>query len=219
MSIVLLNIVVVSVIIGIAVFLTLVAIGLIIGSLIRAAVARKKNKKTKKVGMWIGICMLVFPWLFVGALVIAAKVSDHINNMWIVDREIIATAVAEKDAEEIYDMMAEYVVDEEDISVEDVEEFLASCDIENVSSSDIERYSEFSSEGNHYRNYVSDENGRQQTCFQYHMYDVNDEGGSIYICGVAGDPEGEEYVGIYYVSYMLDDEIVFIGQTPPNEGK
>ena len=68
MSIVLLNIVVISIILGICIFLTLVAIGLIIGSLIRAAVAKKNNKKTRKVGMWIGIFMLVIPWLLFGLI-------------------------------------------------------------------------------------------------------------------------------------------------------
>ena len=98
-----------------------------------------------------------------------------------------------------------------------MEAFLDSCNIENVSSSDLERYTGFSSRDNHYRNYTSEENGRRQTCFQYHMYNVNDEGGAIYITGVDGDAEGEEYVGIYYVAYTLDDETISIGQMPPSE--
>ena len=149
MSIVLLNIVVISIILGICIFLTLVAIGLIIGSLIRAAVAKKNNKKTMKVGMWIGIFMLVIPWLLFGLIYVISLFSDRKNNRWIPDREILATAVTDKDADEIYDLMADYIIDEEDISVEDIEEFFAACDIENVSRSDIERYSEFSSVGNH----------------------------------------------------------------------
>ena len=44
MFVVLLNVVVISIIIGIAIILTLIAIGLIIGSLVRSALA-KKNKK------------------------------------------------------------------------------------------------------------------------------------------------------------------------------
>jgi hypothetical protein len=215
MFIVLLNMVVISVILGICIFLTIVAIGLIIGSLIRAAIAKKNNKKTKKIGLWIGIFMLVIPWVLFGVLYVASLFSDNKNNRWIPDREVLATAVTEKDADDIYDLMADYIIEEEDISVEDIEEFFASCDIENVSRSDIQRYSEFSSEGNHYRNYNSDENGRTQTCFQYRMYDVNDEGGSIYISGVDGDPEGEEFVGIYYIEYDSNGEWISIGQTPP----
>ena len=77
MSIVLLNVVVISVLLGICIFLTLVAIGLIIGSLIRAAGAKKKNKKTMKVGMWIVIFMLVTPWLLFGLLYVASLFSYY----------------------------------------------------------------------------------------------------------------------------------------------
>ena len=49
------------------------------------------------------------------------------------------------------------------------------------------------------------------------MYDVNNDGWKIYIAGVDGDSEGEEYVGIYYIAYMRDDEVVFIGERPPKE--
>ncbi len=217
MSIILLNVVVITVIIMIAAFLTLVAIGLIIGSLVRSAVAKKKNKKTRKVGLWIGIFMIVIPWILVAVLVVSAKVADAKNNRWLPGREELAGAVVDEDADELYDMMADYVVDEENISADDVEAFLAECNIENTSSSDMERYTGFSSRGNHYRNYTSHENGRAQTCFQYDMYDVNDEGGRIFITGVDGDSEGEEYVGIYYISYTVGEETVSIGQEPPSE--
>lgn len=217
MFVVLLNVVVISIIIGIAIILTLIAIGLIIGSLVRSALAKKKNKKTKKIGLWIGITMIVIPWILVAVLVISANVADVENNRWLPGREDLAGVITDRDADELYDMMADYVVDENDISVDDVEAFLDSCNIENVSSSDLERYTGFSSRDNHYRNYTSEENGRRQTCFQYHMYNVNDEGGAIYITGVDGDAEGEEYVGIYYVAYTLDDETISIGQMPPSE--
>lgn len=217
MFVVLLNVVVISIIIGIAIFLTLIAIGLIIGSLVRSALAKKKNKKTKKIGLWIGITMIVIPWILVAVLVISANVADVENNRWLPGREDLAGVITDRDADELHDMMADYVVDENDINVDDVEAFLDSCNIENVSSSDLERYTGFSSRDNHYRNYTSEENGRRQTCFQYHMYNVNDEGGAIYITGVDGDAEGEEYVGIYYVAYTLDDETISIGQMPPSE--
>ena len=217
MFVVLLNVVVISIIIGIAIILTLIAIGLIIGSLVRSALAKKKNKKTKKIGLWIGITMIVIPWILIAVLVISVNVADVENNRWLPGRKDLAGVITDRDADELHDMMADYVVDENDISVDDVEAFLDSCNIENVSSSDLERYTGFSSRDNHYRNYTSGENGRRQTCFQYHMYNVNDEGGAIYITGVDGDAEGEEYVGIYYIAYTLDDETISIGQMPPSE--
>ena len=100
MFVVLLNAVVISIVIAIAVFLTLVAIGLIIGSLIRASIAKKNNKKTHKVGLWIGIFMIVIPWIFVGVLVICADISDVKNNRWLPGREGLATVIAEEDADE-----------------------------------------------------------------------------------------------------------------------
>lgn len=217
MFIVLLNMAVIGVVIFIAVILTLVAIGLIIGSLVRSSLAKKKNKKTHKVGLWIGIVMLVIPWVLVAVLVVSAEISDDKNNRWLPGREELAAVIIDQDEDELYDMMADYVIDENDISVEDVEAFLDSCSIGNLRDSDLQRFTKLSSPDNHYRNYTSEENGRRQTCFQYHMYDVNDEGGVIYIAGVDGDAEGEEYVGIYYVEYTLDGETLSIGQKPPSE--
>ncbi|SCW48144.1 hypothetical protein SAMN02910456_01317 [Ruminococcaceae bacterium YRB3002] len=217
MFVVLLNVILSMIVIAIAVILTIIAIILIIVSLVRSSKAKKENRKTSKVGLWIGIAMLVIPWLIAAAFFVASKIYDADNNRWIPDRAALAGAVIKEDADEIYDMMADHVVDEEDISVEDIEGFLKSCNIEKVSSSDIKRYSEFSSEYNHYRNYTSHDNGRAQTCFQYNMYNVNDEGGKIFITGVDGDAEGAEYVGIYYISYTAGDETSSIGVKPPAE--
>lgn len=218
MFVVLLNVVVISIVIGIAVFLTFIAVGLIIGSLIRASIAKKNNKKTHKVGLWVGIFMIVIPWIFVGVLVICANLSDVKNNRWLPGREGLATVIAEKDADELYDMFADDVIERNNISVEDVENFLEQCNLSNVDANDIDEYTDMQSpKTNHYRNYTSEENGRKQTCFQYNMYDVNGEGWKIYITGVDGDAEDEKYVGIYYVAYMLDDEVIFIGEQPPRE--
>lgn len=217
MFVVLLNMAVVGIVIAVAVTLTLIAIGLIIGSLVRSALAKKKNKKTLKIGLWIGIAMIIIPWIVVAVFVVCVKKSDVENNRWLPGREAFASVIIDQDADELYDMMADSVVDEENISADDVEAFLDSCNVGDLSSDDLDRYSRLSSQDNHYRNYTSNENGRSQTCFQYHMYDVNDEGGEIYIAGVDGDAEGEEYVGIYYVTYTLDDETVAIGQIPPSE--
>lgn len=215
--IVLLNMAVIGAVIVVAVTLTLIAIGLIIGSLVRSSLAKKKNKKTLKIGLWIGIAMIIIPWILVAVLVVSVNVSDAENNRWLPGREGLATVIIDQDADELYDMMADYVVDEDDISVDDVEAFLDSCSIGNMSDEDLDRYTRMSSQDNHYRYYTSEENGRAQTCFQYHMYDVNDEGGDIYITGVDGDVQGEEYVGIYYVTYTLDGETISIGRQPPSE--
>ena len=80
MFVVLLNAVLVTVVIVIAAILTLVAIGLIIGSLVRALIAKKENRKTHKVGLWVGIVMIVIPWIFVAALLIGARIYDANNN-------------------------------------------------------------------------------------------------------------------------------------------
>ena len=218
MSIVLLNIVLGSIFIGIAALLTLIAIILIVVSLVRSAKAKKQNKKTKKVGLWIGVAMLVIPWMILAVFFAAANVMDSANHRWLPGREVLAEAVANKDAEELYDMMADDVADRNDITVEDMEVFLEQCDLENVSSSDLEPYSDLGSGKNHYRNYTSYENGRAQTCFQYTMYEVNDDGAKIYIAAVDGDPEGEEFVGIYYIEYQAGDDFISIGEKPPKEG-
>ena len=135
--------------------------------------------------------MIIIPWIVVAVFVVCVKKSDVENNRWLPGREAFASVIIDQDADELYDMMADSVVDEENISADDVEAFLDSCNVGDLSSDDLDRYSRLSSQDNHYRNYTSNENGRSQTCFQYHMYDVNDEGGEIYIAGVDGDAEGD----------------------------
>ena len=218
MFVVLLNAVLATIFIVIAGILTLVAIGLIIGSLVRASKAKKENRKTHKVGLWVGIAMIVIPWIFVAALLVGAKIYDANNNRWIPNREILATPVAVEDAQSLHDMMADDVVARNNITVNDVEKFLDQCDLSNVDADNLGKYTDMGApQTNHYRNYTSKENGRSQTCFQYNMYDVNNDGWKIYITGVDGDSEGEEYVGIYYIAYMRDDEVVYIGEKPPSE--
>lgn len=218
MFVVLLNVVVISIIIGIAALLSLIAVILIIVSLVRAYNAKRKGKKTLKAGLWIGIIMLVTPWILVGSFIIYAEKVDKENHRLEVNRKILGTAVLARDAETLYGLMAEDVTDRNDITEEDVEEFLSACTIQYTVSDDLDRYTDMSQpQTNHYRNYTSEENGRRQTCFQYRMYDVNSDGGVIYITGVDGDPEGEEYVGIYYMSYTLDDITITLGEQPPRE--
>ena len=210
--------VVITILICVALFLTAVAITLIIVSLVRSSMAKKKQQKTHKVGLWIGIFMLIVPWLLIAALVIAAKISDSHMNRWDVDREELASIVTEQDADSLYDLMAGDVINSSGITEEDIEAFFEQCEITNTGRSDLQRYTDFSSSGNHYRTYTSTENGRAQVCFQYTMYDVNDDGGVFYISGVDGDGDGEEFVGIYYISYTSGDESITLGERCPREG-
>ena len=124
MSIVLLNMAVISIVIGIAIFLTFVAIGLIIGSLVRSHVQKKIGKKTLKLGLWIGIAMLVFPWVVVIVMLISAKVWDAKNNHWSVSREELAEVATNKDLNQIYDMMADDILEENNLSKDDLKAFL-----------------------------------------------------------------------------------------------
>lgn len=219
MFVVLLNVVVAAIVVGIALLLTLIAIVLIIVSLVRAHNAKKKNKKTAKVGLWIGIAMLVIPWIFTGWFLMQVKISDEKNHRLDVSRERFALALTDSDRSDLYDLMAEDVIDSEDITEEELDSFMDACNITNDSEMDIERYSDFSysPDYNHLRQYSTEQNGRRQTCFQYHMYDINDDGGELYITGVDGDPEGEEYVGIYLIRYTQGDEVTSIGIDPPSE--
>ena len=221
MWIVLLNMIVVSailwIIIGISIFLTCLAIGLVIGSIIRHGVKKKSGVKTHLVGMWIGIVMLVLPWLFVIFIIISAKVYDAKYNRWDVSRIVLAEAALDESGEELYDIFAPDVVEECEITEDDVEEFLQKCVIENDSDQDMTRYISHSGLDNHYRPYISHENDRTQMCFEYTMFDVNGAGGELYIAGVDGDSENESAIGVYYLSYTMGDYNYTLGKRPPKE--
>ena len=220
MFIVGLNILVITVIIIIAITLTFIAIGLIIGSLVRSSIAKKKGKKTLKVGMWIGIIMLILPWIFVLFTIISFKKIEKENHAWDGSKlqdEIVA-AVIDSDSDALSDMMAE----NEDIPESDVEAFLAAVSVDNDSEEDVKRYtSSFGADGNSYTNF--DElitfgpyrpESETQNFFSFFMKDINDAGESIYIAGAQGDKESEDGVGIYYM--VLADEdgeiIASVGQ-------
>lgn len=208
MFIVLLNLIMSSIILIILVsldlILTVVAITLIIVSIVRANKAKKNNQKTHKVGLWIGIIMILIPWIIVVMAVSFVKAADSLNNRWTFDREVVAEAIADKDAEALYELMAPEVMESNDLTEDDLEEFLDQCDIENNSRSDMERYTsrEFlgdpsDPEGNHYR-----PDGDR---FTYTMYYVNDDGGRIFVSGVLTDSRSEGNVGIYYIEFMSRD--------------
>ena len=217
MFIVLLNMAVVLISLGIAAFLTLVAIILIIVSCVRAASAKKKGKKTMKAGLWVGIFMIVIPWILVGALIIKVKMNDNAFHRWDVGKEILATAVLDDSSDELYDMFADNVIDRGDLTQDDLDSFLAECNIENNSELDLENYSDFHGQYSHYRPYTSHDNGRTQYCFQYTMRDVNDEGGDLTITGISGDEEDEGEIGIWYMSYSEDQTTVAFGEQAPSE--
>ena len=218
MFVVLLNAVVVSIVIGIAIFLTIVAVVSIIVSLVRSASAKKKGKKTHKVGLWIGIVMLVIPWICVAVMLIASKVYDSNFNRQLLDMDAVAKAVGNNDSEYLFDLMADEVIDNNDLTEDDFRDFLDQCNIDHISDSELSRYNQLSSPDSHYRTYISHFNGRTQNCFQYTMYNLNDDGGELFITGVDGDQKGEEFVGIYYFTYSSDSgESLEFGERPPKE--
>ena len=211
MFIVLLNMVVISIIIGIAIFLTLIAVTLIIISAIRSAIAKKKNKKTYKVGLWIGLAMLLIPWLVVAAMFISLKVYEAKYHYWDGSKlqdEIVASVI-DKDTDDLTNMMAE----NQGINKDEVEDFLDNITIDNDSEDDIKRYT--SNWGEYRNDYLSYNDlifggnykpkSETQMFFAFYMHDINDENQDIYIAGVNGDNESEEGVGIYYM-VLLDDD-------------
>ena len=216
MSIVLLNIILGLIGITIAVLLTIIAIVAIIVSLVRASNAKKKGKKTAKVGLWIGIAMLLIPWLFIGFAYIASKIFDSNYNRWDVSTSVIAEAVIDEDSDALYDMMANTVIEDTNLTEDGIEEFLDRCDLD-LSKSDLKRLSDRSTEDSHYRTYISRANGRNQMCFQFTMNNLKVEGDKMYIAGVDGDAKDKDAIGIYYIYYMVGDEYIEIGEKPPKE--
>ncbi|MCR4729669.1 MAG: hypothetical protein K5881_01940, partial [Saccharofermentans sp.] len=86
------------------------------------------------------------------------SVFDKDSNRWDFDRGEVAEAIAEKDAGDLYEFMAPYMLEKTDLTEDDLQEFLDKCDIENTSSKDMDRYTSFKflgdpsdPEGNHYR--------------------------------------------------------------------
>ncbi len=205
--------------IGIVAFLTLIAIILIIVSCVRASSAKKEGRKTSRVGLWVGLFMLVSPWILVGVFLIIVKIDDKKFNRWDVGKEVLATAVLDDTSDDLYDMFADDVISRNNLTQADLDSFLAECNIENDSELDLENYSDFSGKYSHYRPYSSQENGRIQYCFQYTMYDVNDEGGKITILGVDGDQEDESKIGIWYMTYMDDQTTCSFGEPAPSESR
>ena len=129
---------------------------------------------------------------------------DKNSNRWKLDREEVAEAIVEKDAGDLYDLMSPYMLEENDLTEDDLQEFLDKCGIENTSSKDMDRYTSFKflgkpsdPEGNNYR-----PDGNK---FIYTMYYVNDEGARIFVSGILYDSKDKDKVGIYYIEYLEKD--------------
>ena len=121
---------------------------------------------------------------------------DKSENRWKFDREEVAGAIVDKDAEDLYELLAPNMLEETDLTEDDLQEFLDKCDIGNTSSKDMERYTEYKflgdpsdPEGNHYR-----PDGNE---FDYTMYYVNDDGARIFMTGILYDSKDKDNVGIY----------------------
>ena len=132
------------------------------------------------------------------------SVFDKDNNRWDFDRGEVAEAIAEKDAGDLYEFMAPYMLEKTDLTEDDLKEFLDKCDIENTSSKDMDRYTSFKflgdpsdPEGNHYR-----PDGNR---FTYTMYYVNDDGARVFVSGILKDSKDKDKVGIYYIEYLEKD--------------
>ena len=129
---------------------------------------------------------------------------DKNSNRWKFDREEVSEAIVEKDAGDLYDLMSPYMLEENDLTEDNLQEFLDKCGIENTSSKDMDRYTSFKflgkpsdPEGNNYR-----PNGNK---FIYTMYYVNDEGARIFVSGILYDSKDKDKVGIYYIEYLEKD--------------
>ena len=157
--------------------------------------------KKKKAGLSISVVMLMALCI---AMVSGCSIYDKVTNRWKFDRGEVAGAIAEKDAGDLYEFMSPYMLEENDLTEDDLQDFLDRCDIENHSSKDMERYTAFEflgepfdPEGNQYR-----PDGNK---FTYTMYYVNDDGARIFVSGILADSKDKDKVGIYYIEYLEKD--------------
>ncbi len=157
--------------------------------------------KNKKAGLLISAVMLMILCIVMAN---GCSVLDNISNRWNFDRGEVAEAIADKNAGDLILLMSPYMLEENDLTEDDLQDFLDRCDIENHSSKDMERYTAFEflgdphdPEGNHYR-----PDGNK---FTYTMYYVNDDGARIFVSGILADSKDKDKVGIYYIEYLEKD--------------
>ena len=146
------------------------------------------------------VMLMVLSTVMVGG----CSLFDKDNNSWKFDRKEVAKAIVDKDAGDLYDLMSPYMLEENDLTEDDLQEFLDKCDIENTSSKDMDRYTSFKfvgkpsdPEGNHYK-----PDGNK---FTYTMYYVNDDGARIFVSGILKNSKDKDKVGIYYIEYLEKD--------------
>ena len=157
--------------------------------------------RKKRTGFLISTVMLM---VLSAAMAGGCSLLDKAENRWNFDREEVAGAIVDKDAADLYDLLAPYMLDETDLTEDDLQEFFDKCDIENTSSKDMDRYTSYEflgepldPEGNHYR-----PDGNK---FTYTMYYVNDDGARIFVSGILADSKDKDKVGIYYIEYLERD--------------
>lgn len=153
----------------------------------------------RKTALYISTILLIPCVILSGG----CSILDKISNRWKFDREEVARPIADRDAGDLMEFMSPYMMEENDLTEDDLQEFLDKCDIENNSSDDMERYTAYEHlgdpldpEGNHYR-----PDGNK---FTYIMYYVNDDGACIFVSGILSDKDKDK-VGIYYIEYMEKD--------------
>ena len=87
--------------------------------------------RKKSSGLLIGfVITMVLSIVMVGG----CSVLDKNSNRWDFDRREVAEAIAEKDAGDLYELMSPYMMEENDLTEDDLQEFLDKCGIENSSS-------------------------------------------------------------------------------------
>ena len=94
----------------------------------------------KRAGLLIRAVMLMALCI---AMLSGCSIYDKITNRWDFDRREVAGAIAEKDAGDLYEFISPYMLEENDLTEDDLREFLDRCGIENVSSKDMDRYTSY----------------------------------------------------------------------------
>ena len=161
----------------------------------------KMFMRKKRAGLLISsVILMVLSIVMAGG----CSILDKAENRWKFDRDEVAGAIVDKDAGDLYDLLAPYLLEETGLTEDDLQEFLDKCDIENTSSKDMDRYTSFKflgdpgdPEGNNYR-----PDGNK---FIYTMYYVNDDGARIFVSGILYDSKDKDNVGIYHIEYLEKD--------------
>ena len=96
--------------------------------------------RKKSAGFLISSIMLMVLSI---AMLGGCSILDKNSNRWDFDREEVAKAIVKKDAGDLYELMSPYMLEENDLSEDDLQEFLDKCGIENTSSKDMDRYTSF----------------------------------------------------------------------------